>query len=895
MALLKTVMAMNNEKIEAALLAAENYVIRATFDNSDVANAILTLEIARDTALNNAPIWLAESNIAEWKLCIDNIEQFGVAIAFLRKQSELLDGVVDDLAHQAATSPLNDSPHPTQMQAKAGNYRKGRIKVAGLKIAIENPCGSVRKGVDDGGREWKSKLFAHYGYIEKSKGYDGDEMDVFIKENTPTDWSGRVFIINQIEPKTGDFDEHKCMIGYASKEEAIDGYFANYDDDWAGLGSVDELSLENFKLLVGGAIVAFDSASERIKLLGEAQSIIKSQENANPIERIKLAKRLNEISRMVFGQGGVEADIKDALADPKNIYKAVKALEAMLGDDASDERKHIANLIATRNFTEEVIRQIRTKYGKTDSLDSLMPMFNGTKEVGHAIVGVVDARENTLPQQTSLADAERALRIYRDLQGAIFSRNVVLSENAKIAVEKAMVDSGFNVLHDRMVELQKQEYAIGEKIIEAMEKGLPIAEMQEQRSEWIDKYRPETEQIKKDIKKARKLKLKLYDENITDSEHYKELLTQAKELRAQLFGAGEAAIAKLMQKSKVTDEQAQSWLKANCIINENAKKRMNRDGYATIEKDLTDFYKLTGGKLHKVEIITYGKIRASTHDVFGKPKADVYIGANFGRKTLFHELGHNLEHDPKSSALAQAFLLKRRESSNTYSMNELTRQTNYGRHEVAYKDSFFNPYVGKYYKHGETEVFAMALGELSSADGATNLMASDREMFDMVVGYLSQEYDDLSQFNLDIGKAKMDGDAQALAEMKAQREDAVAGFTFDSTDVEEFSKEHLKKSPTRIDTMPYWIKSGAQFEWIGFKVTQDDDKYYKTASVCFTTYRNWKTRKYTKSYVVVTQSIEAGFDPNAPPSFGARVNEGGFYTLSEAMEHINKLMGVNDG
>lgn len=80
---------MNIEKIEAALTVAENYVIRATFDSAGVGSAIATLEIARDIAMNNAPIWFAGGNIAQWKLCVDNARQFSAAIGLLKADSTI--------------------------------------------------------------------------------------------------------------------------------------------------------------------------------------------------------------------------------------------------------------------------------------------------------------------------------------------------------------------------------------------------------------------------------------------------------------------------------------------------------------------------------------------------------------------------------------------------------------------------------------------------------------------------------------------------------------------------------------------------------------------------------------------------------------------------------------
>lgn len=244
---------MKLDELEAVLSTAERYTLRTTFDSSDVESAIVILENAMAVARNNAPIYFAAGNIAQWSLCMMNASQFGQAIHYLKARGGVsFDASIDEKAHEAQTSHKNDSPEPSQSQKEAGNYKKGRIVISGLKIAIENPCGSCRTGVSNDGIEWSNKQFAHYGYIERSDGADGDEIDVYVKEGTDDSWGGDVYVINQLHVDTAEFDEHKCMIGFGSEDEAVKNYLSNYDKDWQGLGSVDKMSFENFKRFVKG-------------------------------------------------------------------------------------------------------------------------------------------------------------------------------------------------------------------------------------------------------------------------------------------------------------------------------------------------------------------------------------------------------------------------------------------------------------------------------------------------------------------------------------------------------------------------------------------------------------------------------------------------------------------
>ena len=146
--------------------------------------------------------------------------------------------LTDRAAHQAATSYLNLKPQPTEAQRHAGNYPKGHVVVGGLDISIENPAGSRRRP------EWPA-LQSHYGYIRRTEGADGDHVDCFVRQGTPEDYAGPVYVIDQkIE---GAFDEHKVMVGWTTEEEARAAYLVNHDRGWDGVAAITQLSIKDFK------------------------------------------------------------------------------------------------------------------------------------------------------------------------------------------------------------------------------------------------------------------------------------------------------------------------------------------------------------------------------------------------------------------------------------------------------------------------------------------------------------------------------------------------------------------------------------------------------------------------------------------------------------------------
>lgn len=149
-------------------------------------------------------------------------------------------GDPDGMAREddAFTAKADGYTTPTPAQAEAGNYKKPRVKWQGLEIAIENPVGSTREG-----KGWKTTMRNAYGYICRSGGVDGDEVDVYLGDDmdAPT-----VYVVHQ--RKNGNwkaYDEDKCMIGFKSEAAARSAYLAHYDDD-RFLGPITAMPVDEF-------------------------------------------------------------------------------------------------------------------------------------------------------------------------------------------------------------------------------------------------------------------------------------------------------------------------------------------------------------------------------------------------------------------------------------------------------------------------------------------------------------------------------------------------------------------------------------------------------------------------------------------------------------------------
>jgi len=150
-----------------------------------------------------------------------------------------------EAAFQQAEQKYGLNIAKAEEQTKANPQEPGVVNVQGLDIAIENPRGTVRTGSDKNGNVWDNTMENPYGHIKMTKGADGEEVDVFLgpnAENTDT-----VYVVDQKNPTTGKFDEHKAVLGVNSEEEARQVYMNNYSKDWKGLDSIVAMPIEEFK------------------------------------------------------------------------------------------------------------------------------------------------------------------------------------------------------------------------------------------------------------------------------------------------------------------------------------------------------------------------------------------------------------------------------------------------------------------------------------------------------------------------------------------------------------------------------------------------------------------------------------------------------------------------
>lgn len=128
----------------------------------------------------------------------------------------------------------------------SGHKLQGRTKLYGMDISIENKKGSYRSGVDKDGHKWRTYMNYDYGYIRGTVGVDKDHLDCYVG---PDKKAEKVYVIHQNDPVTHKYDEDKCMLCFASAEDAKKAYMKQYDRP-GFYGSMTTMTIEQFKSFI---------------------------------------------------------------------------------------------------------------------------------------------------------------------------------------------------------------------------------------------------------------------------------------------------------------------------------------------------------------------------------------------------------------------------------------------------------------------------------------------------------------------------------------------------------------------------------------------------------------------------------------------------------------------
>ena len=135
-----------------------------------------------------------------------------------------------------------------EAEKTANDPIKNKIEVAGVPVWIEWPRGSTRQYKDKktGKVAYRCHMEADYGYIPGTLDADGEELDVYVG---PDRSAKKCWVIRQLLKKDGSFDEHKLMLGFASRAAAKACYDHHMGDAKERNGGMTEISVSAVRAL----------------------------------------------------------------------------------------------------------------------------------------------------------------------------------------------------------------------------------------------------------------------------------------------------------------------------------------------------------------------------------------------------------------------------------------------------------------------------------------------------------------------------------------------------------------------------------------------------------------------------------------------------------------------
>ena len=155
-----------------------------------------------------------------------------------------------------------------------------------------------------------------------------------------------------------------------------------------------------------------------------------------------------------------------------------------------------------------------------------------------------------------------------------------------------------------------------------------------------------------------------------------------------------------------------------------------------VENDLIAIVRLQGRVPPTLRFVAQrDDVRAFASD------SGIVLDKKDSRETLFHEFGHHVEFsDAKAMKRFADWRDKKAIDPNEATpLNKIMKGSGYDKSEVARRDSYFDPYVGKVYPDGATEVYSMGIESFASGASLANLRQKDRSHFDLVVNHLLTE------------------------------------------------------------------------------------------------------------------------------------------------------------
>ena len=309
---------------------------------------------------------------------------------------------------------------PTEAQKKAGNYKKGHLSFGGYDYTVETPKGVTRSGKDEQGKPWSVTMHDTYGYILGKIGVDGDHIDMFINDAADLDtFDGNVYVVDQVNPETGEFDEHKVMYGYPSEEAATEAYLANYSKGWKGLGKVTSVPKATFDKWL-------ESSDRKTKPFAEYAMVQKEQRAAYEEEMMQdgaHSEAFDKIVDLAKEQKEYWDLMEQGEVDPNDVPEVDVAheMDELLKTLSDEEFKEVSDVL--QNIDEEFEYFTADEYERREDLaerKNAAAYSEFLKQETKSIAPFADALRNAV----NSGDKKAIAKAQKELTDALLASNL---------------------------------------------------------------------------------------------------------------------------------------------------------------------------------------------------------------------------------------------------------------------------------------------------------------------------------------------------------------------------------------------------------------------------------------------------------------------------------------
>ncbi|MEZ5386482.1 MAG: LPD1 domain-containing protein [Prosthecobacter sp.] len=340
--------------------------------------------------------------------------------------------------------------------------------------SVKTPLAAMQNGpatgTGNGGHESPSTRVS-------PKGKDGDHVDVFVKPGTPTDFAGDVYVVRQITPATGRFDEWKVMMGYDSITEAEQAYRRNYTPGWKGLNSIAALSMDDFTQLLaagvfetaGAADTALASAAKRGGMDNKSKM---KYSVAGAVAPVAIASGIATAGSAVVEKAGLQQVLAkmgsnkvDAFAG-KTVPSALPSAPKRILDGLSKAEWAVANTQLTNRIAAPAVKAAAVfkkaaaatanKLGVPD-VEAMLEYLAEWSVQGHASRHNVDATKLTPKQLAEYKAGQKAVfrRLWNQVKRQILPDSAI---PADILAKRQEMNAATSLANEKALDIGKRAF-----------------------------------------------------------------------------------------------------------------------------------------------------------------------------------------------------------------------------------------------------------------------------------------------------------------------------------------------------------------------------------------------------------------------------------------------------